>query len=108
MPASAYALLAVFTAISIAVGWAAAWLTGPRRPWSAVLPSLAAFGALYLVGHRWVLRIGPEVGLFGWQVNLLFEVAAALAAALAAAAMQRLGLRLLQSEQRRAGRDSLA
>jgi hypothetical protein len=108
MPASAYALVALFLAISIAVACLAAWVVGPRRPRAVVVPGLAAFGALYLVGHRLVLQIGPEVQLFGGQVSLPFDVAIALAAALAAAAGQRLGLRLFQPQQGDTGRDSLA
>ena len=108
MPASAYALVVLFLAISIAAACLAAWVVGPRRPWTAVVPAVVAFGALYLVGHRLVLQIGPEVELFGWQVSLPFDLAVALAAAFAAAAAQRLGVRLLQPQQRDAGRDGLA
>lgn len=108
MPASAYSLLATFVVISVAAGALATWAIGPRHPWAAVLPALAAFGSLYLVGHRLVLAIGPEVNLFGWQVSLPFDVAVALAAAVIAAALQRLGLRLLQPQERNAGRDGLA
>lgn len=108
MPASAYALLGVFTAVSVAAGWLAARLLGPRRWWAAIAPALAAFCALYLVGHRTVIRIGPEVELFGWQVSLPFDVAVALGAAFVAGAAQRLGLRLLEPEERGSRRDGLA
>jgi hypothetical protein len=108
MPASAYALLALFTAISAASGWLAAWIVGPRRPWTALIPALAAFGALWLVGHRFVVRAGPTVELFGWQVSLPFDVAVALVSAFAGAGLQRIGLRLLQSHQGGARRDGLA
>jgi hypothetical protein len=108
MPASAYGLLAVFTAVAAVAGGLAAWALGPRRAWAAVLPALAAFGALYLIGHRSAVRIGPEVELFGWQVSLPFDVAVALGSALAAAAIQRIGLRLRQLQQGGARRDGLA
>ncbi|HVM25916.1 MAG TPA: hypothetical protein VM253_11010 [Candidatus Limnocylindrales bacterium] len=108
MPASAYALLAVFTAISAASGWLAARVVGPPRPWAAVVPALAAFGALWLVGHRFVVRAGPTVELFGWQVSLPFDIAVALASAFAGAGAQRIGLRLLQSQQGGTRRDGLA
>ena len=108
MPASAYALLGVFTALSALAGWLAAWTVGPRRWWAGIGPAVAAFAALYLVGHRIVLRIGPQVDLFGWEVSLPFDVGVALASALAGALVQRLGLQLLEPEERSARRDGLA
>jgi hypothetical protein len=108
MPASAYALLALFTAISAASGWLAARVLGPRRAWGAVVPALAAFGALWLVGHRFIVRVGPTVELFGWQVSLPFDVAVALGSAFAGAGLQRIGLRLLQPHEGSARRDGLA
>ena len=63
MPASAYALLGVFILLSIAVGIAAAWVVGPRRAAAAIMPVLAAFGALYWVGHRSGLQLGPTIDL---------------------------------------------
>lgn len=108
MPASAYGLVALFVVISGASGWLAARITGPRRWWAAVLPALAAFGALYLVGHRSAIRLGPEVEIFGWQVSLPFDVAVAAATALIAAGLQRIGVRLFETEERGARRDGLA
>lgn len=108
MPASAYALVAVFTVISATSGWLAGWAVGPRRAWTGLLPAVTAFGALYLVGHRTAIRIGPEVQLFGWQVSLVFDVVVALATAFGMAASQRAGLRLLQPNERGARRDGLA
>jgi biotin transporter BioY len=108
MPASAYGLVAVFIVISLASGLLAAWLVGPRRWWAAILPTVAGFVILYLLGHRWVVQVGPQVPVLGWEISLPFEIVAALAVALAAAAMQRGAGRLLQADQRRAGRDGLA
>ena len=108
MPASAYALLALFTVISASAGWLAARAVGPPRPWAPLLPALAAFGALDLVGHRFAMRIGPQVEVFGWEVSLPFDVAVAIGSALAAATTQRIGLRLLEPHEAGARRDGLA
>ena len=108
MPAAAYALLGLFAAISAASGLLASRLMRPWRWWTPLLPMLASFGALYLVGHRLGLSAGPEVPLFGFRVSLPFDVAVALAAALATAATQAGALRLLQPQQRGPGRDGNA
>ncbi|HEX2884400.1 MAG TPA: hypothetical protein VHQ42_07485 [Candidatus Limnocylindria bacterium] len=108
MPASAYALIAVFFTVSVLAGIGAARLIGPWRWWTAFLPAAGAFGSLYLVGHRWVLSIGPDVELFGWDVALPFDIAVAVATAGVVALVQRAALGLLQAQQRRAGGDGLA
>jgi len=77
MPAAAFGILLFFIAAAIVIGAAATWLIGPRRPLAVVVPVLAAFGALYVVGHRSGLAVGPTVDLFGFQVNLLFDLAVA-------------------------------
>ena len=77
MPATAIGLLLFFTAAAIVIGLIAWWVTGPRRPLAAILPVLGAFLALYLVGHRSGLAFGPTVPLFGYEVNLLFDLLAA-------------------------------
>lgn len=92
MPASAVALVAVFVLVSILAGAGAWWIIGPRRPLALAAPVLTAFGALYLVGHRLGLGFGPTMRLFGFEVALLWDVAVALVAALAAAALQRLAM----------------
>ena len=107
MPASAYGLVAVFTVVSAVSGWLAARLVGLRRPRSAVLPALAAFAILYAVGHRWNVRVGPQVTILGWEVSLAFDVAVAATTSLLVAVSQRLGGRSLEAQQRRAGRDRL-
>ena len=89
MPPSAYALIALFAAVSLTSGIVAARIVGPRRPWAVVLPSLAAFGALYLVGHRFAIGFGPNIPLFGFQIAIVSDIAFALAAAFAVALPQR-------------------
>ena len=89
MPPSAYALIVLFAAVSLTSGIVAARIVGPRRPWAVVLPSLAAFGALYLVGHRFVIGFGPNIPLFGFQIAIVSDIAFALAAAFAVALPQR-------------------
>lgn len=101
MPAAAFSLLLFFTIAAVIVGVGATWILGPRRPVAVVIPVLAAFGALYLVGHRSGLAVGPTVQLFGFEVNLLFDLAAAILAAAIAAKAQ--CLLLTWREQRRAG-----
>lgn len=108
MPASAYGLIATFAIISIVSGAVAARVIGPRRWWAAVVPALAAFGMLYLIGHRWVVAIGPTVNLFGWDVALPFEMLAAAATALVVAAAQRLAAGLFQPHERDTGGNGLA
>ena len=108
MPASAYALVATFAVISLVAAIIAARLVGPWRWWAVTFPAVAGFGALYLVGHRWLVSIGPEVSVWGWDVALPFDVVVALGVALVVASLQRGVLGLLQSQERGAGRDGLA
>ena len=89
MPASAFALLGVFILLSIGVGIAAAWIVGPRRRLAAVLPVLAAFLGLYVVGHKTGLELGPTIILFGYQVAIVQDVVVAVVAAVVAALVQR-------------------
>jgi len=98
MSAAAYALFFTFAAIAVVVGIVATRLGariagGPRGFAAHVIPTLAGFGAFYLIGHKLGLHIGPAVELFGFQVTLLGDVAigftAALLAALAQAAVVR-------------------
>lgn len=89
MPAEAFGLLALFTIASIVAGVGAWWLVGPRSWWGLPLPVLAAFGALYLSGHRLGWELGPTVQLFGFQVALLFDLVLAVVVAVLAALVQR-------------------
>lgn len=107
MPAGAYAIVALFAAVSVISGSIAAWTIGPRRIWAVGVPSSSAFGALYLIGHRMALSLGPEIGLFGFRISLPFDVAAALVTAFAAAALQGGLVRLLEPEQGSPRRDGL-
>lgn len=108
MPPAAYALVGLFILISIAAGIAAARVIGPWRWWTFPLPAAAAFGALYLIGHRYVVTFGPTVQVFGWEIALPFEVAVAAITALTVALGQRALVGLLQAQQRDPGRDGLA
>ena len=89
MPASAFALLAFFVVVAIVagVGRPGSWVRDGWRP--SPCPSWSAFGALYLVGHRLGLELGPTMILFGYQVAIVQDVLVAVAAALVAAAVQR-------------------
>jgi hypothetical protein len=97
MPVSAYALVVTFAVLSAVAGLLAARIVGPWTVWSPILPALGAFGALYLVGHRWVISVGPEVTLWGWKVSLPFDAVVALAAAVAVSWTQRGVSSLLQA-----------
>lgn len=94
MPPAAYALVALFAAVSLVLGVLAVRIAarsgGPTRPAAYLLPVVAAFGALYLVGHRLGLVLGPEVGLFGFQVAIFGDILIGFAAALAVASLQAL------------------
>lgn len=89
VPPSAYAILVLFLVVSVVCGVGAAFIVGPRRVRAILLPTAAAFLALYWVGHRSGLELGPTVELFGFRVALLQDVLAAVLAALAAAIAQR-------------------
>ena len=110
MPPQAFALVGLFTALSIVLGGVAWWiaqrppLDGPRRITGVVLPSLAAFGAFYLIGHRAGISLGPELGLFGFQVALFGDLLLAAVAAMAAALGQAAGRR--RARARRSGSGS--
>lgn len=108
MTSAAYALIGLFALISSASGILAARLIGPRRWWTPLLPILASFGALYLVGHRLGWNAGPEVPMFGFRIALPLDVAVALVVALTTAATQSAALQLLQPQQGGTGRDGNA
>ncbi len=99
MPPQAYALVILFLACSVLAGIVAvrlvARLGGPRGRIAYVLPILGGFGAFYLIGHRFGIVIGPEVGLFGFQVALLGDILIGFAAALSVAVVQALVVRAL-------------
>jgi hypothetical protein len=99
MPPQAYALVILFLACSVLAGIVAvrlvARLGGPRGRIAYVLPILGGFAAFYLIGHRFGIVIGPEVGLFGFQVALLGDILIGFAAALSVAVVQALVVRVL-------------
>jgi hypothetical protein len=92
MPPAAYALVTLFLACSLVAGIVAVRLAarvgGPTRRLAYILPVLAGFGAFYLIGHKLGLSVGPEIGLFGFQVALIGDIAIGFAAALAVALLQ--------------------
>lgn len=89
MPPGAFALFLTFVGVAIAAGVVTTWQIGPRGARYVVLPIVAAFAALYLVGHRLGLHLGPTISLFGYDVALVFDVALALVAAGLTARLQR-------------------
>jgi hypothetical protein len=98
MSPQAYALVALFVTGSVVLGLGAQRLVarvarGPRGWRAAILPSVAAFGAFYLIGHRLGLAVGPEVALFGFQVALLGDLAIGFLAALVVALLQAVAMR---------------
>ena len=97
MPPAAYALVTLFAIASVVVGVIAVRLVarsgGPTHPAAHLLPVAAAFGALYLIGHRLGLVVGPEVNLFGFQVAIFGDLLIGFAAALVTASVQRLARR---------------
>jgi hypothetical protein len=104
MPPQAYALVALFALSSVVVGWVgvrlvARFVGGSRSRLAFVLPIAAAFLAFYLIGHRLGLAVGPEVSLFGFQVALLGDLALGFAAALVAALVQALVVRVAGRRQ---------
>src|SRR3954447_10965853 len=100
MPPQAYALVTLFVLSSVALGWLAVrlvarWAGGPTPRAAYVLPILGAFGALYVIGHRLGLSLGPELPLFGFRVALPGDLAIGFVAAIAVALVQALVMRAL-------------
>ena len=92
MPTQAWALVALFSLCSVGLGVVAVRIVaragGPTGRGAVGLPTMAAFLAFYLIGHRLGLSIGPEVSLFGFQVALLGDLAIGFAAAMLVALAQ--------------------
>lgn len=97
MPIQAWGLVTLFTVCSVLLSVVsvriAARARGPRSVAAYVLPSIAAFLAFYLIGHRLGLSVGPEVSLLGFQVALVGDLAIGFAAALIVAFGQALVIR---------------
>ena len=89
-PAAVLGLLATFLVLGAVMGLVAWFVVGPRHPAAAVVPVVAGIAALWAVGHRLGASVGPQVPLYGSSVSLFFDVAVALAAAFAVAAIQKL------------------
>lgn len=92
MPSAAYGLVALFSVVAIACGVGATLLVGPRRVLAMILPTAAAFLALYWVGHRSGLELGPTIELLGFRVAIVQDLLAGTVAAMVAAVGQRLVL----------------
>ncbi|MFL5755383.1 MAG: hypothetical protein ACJ77N_03705 [Chloroflexota bacterium] len=94
MPIAAYALVTLFTGISVVLGLVAwrliAGLGGPTARRGAILPIVAAFATFYLIGHRLGIALGPAVPLLGFSVTLLGDIALGAIGSLAAAVIQAL------------------
>jgi hypothetical protein len=76
----------------VVLGAAAAFLVGPRRAIAVIVPTVAAVVALWAIGHRSGLEVGPTVELFGFRVALLFDVLVGATGAILGAVLQRLAL----------------
>jgi hypothetical protein len=92
------ALFLTFTLIDIVLGILATRLVarvagGPRQLLAHVIPVLAGFAALGILGHSMGAHIGPLVPLYGFEVALFGDMAIgfvfALLGALAQAAVVR-------------------
>jgi hypothetical protein len=100
-------LFLTFTLIDIVLGILATWLVarlagGPRRLPANLVPFLAAFGAMGLLGHSLGAHIGPTVPLYGFQVALFGDIAIGLVFALAGALVQAAAWRALRKRSRAA------
>ena len=92
------ALFLTFTAIDVVLGIAATRLVarfagGPRNVLAHVIPVLAGFGAMGLLGHSLGAHIGPTVPLYGFEVALFGDLAIGFGAALIAALAQAAAVR---------------
>jgi len=87
------ALFLTFTAIDLVLGIGATRLVarlagGPRNLPAHVIPVLAAFGAMGLLGHSLGAHIGPTVPLYGFKVALFGDIGIGLTAAIVGALAQ--------------------
>ena len=103
MPPQAYAIVTLFAACSLVLGILAQRLVAARaggpRCWRwTTLPIGAAFAAFYLIGHRLGLSVGPEIGLFGFQIALFGDVVLGFAGALVVAFAQAVVVRSLRRD----------
>ncbi len=103
MPPTAYALVTLFAACSVIIGWLAVRLVaragGPATRRAHVLPIMGGFLAFYLIGHRLGISVGPDLPLFGFRVALLGDLAIGFTAALVMALAQAGFLRLREAQR---------
>jgi hypothetical protein len=95
------ALFLTFTVVDVALGVLAAQLVGrfaggPRGLLAGVVPFLAAFGAMGLLGHALGAHIGPTVPLYGFEVALFGDLGIGFTAALLGALAQAAVVRALR------------
>jgi hypothetical protein len=86
-------LFLTFTVVDVVLGVLAAlvvgrFATGPRGLLASVVPFLAAFGAMGLLGHALGAHIGPTVAMYGFEVALFGDLAIGVTAALLGALAQ--------------------
>jgi len=77
MPTQACLLVALFAVVAVALGvlgwWIARAVGGPRRARWAIVPGVAAFVALYLVGHRSGVSSSPVATGIPDRLQSLYE-----------------------------------
>jgi hypothetical protein len=101
MPASVSLLLGFFLLVSLLAAAIAVAAVGPRRPAALIVPTVVTVLALWGLGHGSGVAVGPTVELFGFEVNLLLDLAVAQVAALIAAISQCLLLGRLSARSTR-------
>jgi hypothetical protein len=109
MPVPVLLLLGFFLVVSFAAAALAVAAVGPRRPTAVIVPALVTIAVLWALGHRSGFAVGPTVELFGFEVNLLFDLAVAQVTALITAIGQCMLLgRLSAGLRTRSGGDGRA
>lgn len=86
-------LFLTFAALDVVLGILATRLVarfagGPRAILAHLLPILAAFAAMGILGHSLGAHIGPKVPLYGFEVSLVGDLLIGFTAAMIAAQAQ--------------------